>query len=1131
MKPLATLLTLLSLSATLAATQELWRIGEFNNSYDEFACARNYRAYATTFPQDVTYRIGQSTPKQDWSFVHPGPADAWAGSRTHPFTIEFDLPQVPRAPLRLLIDLVDVQGIIGSSLSIRVNDAEGTFALQVGHEAAIHDPAAGKEQTVSALLAPSLFRAGANRLVLLSTGSWLVYDAISLVIEAGGPMKGMIRSLTLEPTIFFRRLPEGEGLGQVVIARVEVDGLPEEMSFTVRIADWERTVVAKPGLAFGTIEQDLLIPEVQAETPLTVQAQMGESCAQAETILKPERKWRLYIALSVHTDIGYTDLQPRVIERHNDNTDRAIALCERFPAFGWNLETAWQADIYREHRSRKQCEQLYALARDGRIGIQANYLNMLTGLCSHEELNRWLYYAHALKRRYGVPFESALTTDVPTQVWSVPSTLAAAGIRYYANGINTTRGYPFTKLMAGHPFWWEGPDGSRVLTYWAAGYAHGGEPLSSLAKLREWILASTRNREEFPYDALFAYGGFGDNQAIQEQVAETAQQWAERYEYPKVIVSTNADYLRYMDETYGDTIPVVRGDAGVYWEDGAASSAHETALNRRAHETASAAEALFALAHCVGGERPPQTRLDNLWKNILLYDEHTWGAWCSISDPDSPQTTGQWQIKAQFAYAADQQAQQLLEGAMEQLAGLVKTTEPAMILFNATSWDLEGEMVSFLGPPTQLPLDPHTRQPLLAVDMGEVETAGAMGSTHQIYFRAPRIPAWGYVVCPLGEHTPVAPQTVEGEAAQILENAHLRMTLDPRTGGIDSLVDKATGRECVDQTAPYTLNEYLYVSGGEGTNIVDLGANKPAELTVDEPQNVKFSKLVLPGLGVFVKVSMVARKTPELSSWIWLADDAPYVQIINYVTREAERKKEAAYFAFPFAATNPEVRLEIPNGVMQPEIDQLPGACCEWYAVQHFARLSSEEGEIAWVSADAPLVCIGDINRGLWPEKLEVKNGHLYSYIMNNYWFTNYKADQSGPMQFRYAFTPRTLGDAEAARFGWQACMEARYRLIPKAQNGPLPAAPIALCRVNPSSVAITAIKAPEVGSGLIVRLFSYAEKPLTARLQFGPLAVKSAELCNLVEESLEPLPLRDGIVEVRVRPQSPTTVRVRLSL
>jgi hypothetical protein len=1108
------------LLAVCGQAQEIWRIGEFDRDYDEFACARNYPAFPQTFPQDVVFRIGVSQTKRDWSFVHPGPTDYWAGSRTHPFTIEFELAKAPDTPLRLRIALVDVQGAQPTALALKIGDTTGTFRLRNGGgDASLTDPAKGQPQEVSAQLPAAMFHAGLNRIVIWSTGSWFLYDAISLAAE---PVVGKprVRSLALEPTVLFKRMAGG-GLGQVVLARMELEGPAEAPRLTVEAAGRKVETGAQGLPVFGQVEQEVLVPEVKAPTQVTATATVGESSARAVATVKPERHWRIFMAASSHTDIGYTDLQAKVAERHNDNTDRAVKLCEKFPAFAWNLEAAWQADEYARARTPEQCERLYALARAGRIGIQASYLNMLTGLCSHEELNRWLYYAALLKRKHGVPMESALTSDVPTQTWGLPTTLAAAGVRYFAVGINGYRGYGFTKLMSLFPYWWEGPDGSRVLAYFAPGYGQAGGPLRTIEELRNWVLVTTKNQANFPYDALFLYGAFADNCPLEESIAATAQQWADRYEYPKVIVGTNAEYFRYMEKTYGGKLPVVRGDGGAYWEDGAAASAFETAANRRAHETASAADALWATARWAGKVTAPRTGLYAMWRNILLYDEHTWGSWNSVSEPDSPFTTAQWTVKARFATDADSDSRHLMGDGLQELMALVRTEGPGLLIFNATSWDREGAVVEAELPAGKAPADPVTRRAMPAAD------TGGEGARHKVLFRPPKVPAWGYVVCPLVDGKVGEAKTVEAAAPATIENDGLRLTVDPVTGGVASLVDKRTGREIVDQAAPYKLNEYLYVSGGDGTNIVDVGANKAADLTVHRAAAAKIQRTVYPGLGERLVVTGAAEKTPWLSSSYTLWDGCARLDINNYLTRTPERKKEAAYFAFPFAATQPEIRLEIPNGVMRPEVDQLPGACKEWYAVQHFARVGGKEGTLAWVSLDAPLVCIGDINRGRWPEKLEIRNGWLFSYVMNNYWPTNYKADQGGHFEFRYSVTARAASDAEAARFGWQAAMPLQCRVIEKAQKGRLPAAG-SFCRVAPEGVMITAVKAAEEGPGVVVRLLSLERKPVVARLTVGLQGLRSAKLCNLIEEPVGELKMSSATVSVPVRPMAPTTVLLR---
>ena len=57
-----------------------------------------------------------------------------------------------------------------------------------------------------------------------------------------------------------------------------------------------------------------------------------------------------------------------------------------------------------------------------------------------------------------------------------------------------------------------------------------------------------------------------------------AKQWNERYEFPKIILCHNAEFFEYIEKNYGDKLPVFRGSAGTYWEDGAGSSARETTL-------------------------------------------------------------------------------------------------------------------------------------------------------------------------------------------------------------------------------------------------------------------------------------------------------------------------------------------------------------------------------------------------------------------------------------------------------------------------------------------------------------------------------------------------------------------------
>ena len=67
---------------------------------------------------------------------------------------------------------------------------------------------------------------------------------------------------------------------------------------------------------------------------------------------------------------------------------------------------------------------------------------------------------------------------------------------------------------------------------------------------------------------------------------------------------------------------------------------------------------MFNARHC------PAAEFDDAWRNVILYDEHTWGAYNSIDEPDKPFVKDQWKIKQAFALDADAQSRKLLASAL-----------------------------------------------------------------------------------------------------------------------------------------------------------------------------------------------------------------------------------------------------------------------------------------------------------------------------------------------------------------------------------------------------------------------------------------------------------------------------------
>ena len=161
--------------------------------------------------------------------------------------------------------------------------------------------------------------------------------------------------------------------------------------------------------------------------------------------------------------------------------------------------------------------------------------------------------------------------------------------------------------------------------------------------------------------------------------------------------------------------------------------------------------------------------------------------------------------------------------------------------------------------------------------------------------------------------------------------------------------------------------------------------------------------------------------TPSITSEIRLFDQTKKIEFVEDVDKKDVDTKEGVYFAFPFAMDHPEFQYEIQNGVVNPAKDMYPGAGHEWFSVQHWIALQQDGLSVGLLPLDAALATFGDINRGQWPEQFGDRGGTVFSYIMNNYWDTNYRAGQGGHFMFHYVLTSSTATSAPAlSRLGWE---------------------------------------------------------------------------------------------------------------
>src|SRR5581483_2014374 len=141
---------------------------------------------------------------------------------------------------------------------------------------------------------------------------------------------------------------------------------------------------------------------------------------------------------------------------------------------------------------------------------------------------------------------------------------------------------------------------------------------------------------------------------------------------------------------------------------------------------------------------------------------------------------------------------------------------------------------------------------------------------------------------------------------------------------------------------------------------------------------------------------------PSIVQEVRLDDGFKRVDFTTRLVKEEVAETEALYVAFPLALHPEAVRADVSGGMFEPGREQIPGSATDWYNLQHGVQLADDGIAVTWLCAEAPLVEFGEMKTGKTPSPPVLDNGLLFSYALNNHWFTNFFARQAGELTLRY---------------------------------------------------------------------------------------------------------------------------------
>jgi len=978
-----------------------------------------------------------------------------------------------------------------AALKVRSNDGVRVWL----NEALVHDHHAGRtieseEDTVAVTL-----KQGENRLLVKvdqSGGAWGLQ--VRVVAADGAPVSGVqsavsaneslaekVIEFSLAGTPFVRNTPDGER--QVLFAHITSGGV-RDLECRITKTEWAQPCVVQAGsLPAGQHRVEVLTPVVTEDGPAQVEILSGtDATTSFDVELTAPRRWTVNLVQHVHTDIGYTRPQTEILPEHLRYIDYALDYCDLtdgYPddaKFRWTCEISWAVREYLKRRPPHQVERLKRRIAEGRIEVAGMFLNM-SEIATESSLAASLMPLREIQESIGAPVTLAMQNDVNGAAWCLVDYFSPIGVKYLTMGINKTRSLlPFDRPTV---FWWESPSGNRILAYRADHYHTGNRwrlhdgTVTDLEKgLTEYL--GGLERADYPFDVVSVqYSGYNtDNSPPSTHSSNLIRDWNAQYAWPKLRSATASEFMQTIEERHATELPVYQKAWPDWWTDGFGSAARETAASRDTHAAMQTNAMLLAMASILGAELSPgiSERIQTVQEDLLFYDEHTYGAAESISDPLAENTMVQWGEKGSYVWEAVKESALLREEAMGALQACVPRTDvPTVAVFNSLNWARPGLVEVFIDHEI-LPRDASVQ--IVDPEDGSAVPVQALRSRSEGTYWA----LWVSDVPPLGykayriEASGGAAQTqptLENEA-DVLENAYYRIEFDPATGGIARLVDKQTGQQLVDESADWRLGQVIHetlagrdVLGQEGiernglTNaVIERGSIGP----IWQSMQVRGE---LPGTDGANGVRAEFR----------LYETTPRIELRFTVRKLPITDPEALYVALPFSIPDAKVWYEAQGGMVRPGEDQIPRSASDWQTVQNFVCICGRDSQIILGIDEAPLVQFGGLNFGKWHPVTVVQKPHVYSWVMNNYWFTNFRASQEGEFSWSYSITSgNDTCNARATRFGWCSRIPPIARVLPPGDSS-AQASTVSLLDLKLPDVLLVSARPAKYGDGVILHL------------------------------------------------------------
>jgi len=830
------------------------------------------------------------------------------------------------------------------------------------------------------------------------------------------------------------------------------------------------------------------------------------SLAELRKELKPvaeyAKRFTLYFNSNAHIDAAWLWREKETIEVCKNTFASVLNMFDARPDFTYTQSAAayydWMERLYPD-----LYKQIQQRVKDGRWEIVGGmWVEPDCNLPSGESWSRHLLYGKRyFKQKLGVDVKIGWNPDSFGYNWNMPQFYINAGIDAFITqkiGWNDTNVFPYRL------FWWEGPDGSKVLSYFPFDYV---SEVKNPYQLVDWLRQYEANTGFTKMMVLFGVGDHGGGPSL--EMIDRIQRFKSLDIYPTIEFGNSATYLNWIKQHDLSTLPVWKDELYLEYHQGTyTTQAKMKKYNRAGEMLMTNAEKFSSMAALAGGSYN-STALEEAWRKLLFLQFHDILPGSSIREV---------YIDANEKHLEAQEIGKFeLEQSLQYLARQINTSKLRqglpVVVFNPLSWD-RTDITR-----VRMPKGDEAEYAVFDDQGKEIPSQTISTGRYQrdLVFVAEKVPSIGYRSYQIRKQEAASQKSALMVSETKIENEFFLITIDPGSGWLKSLMDKRNGKEIL--SGPGNELQLLadYPTAWDAWNVGLTGVKYPSTFRRVEIVENGPVRVVLRLYRDYLKPGAKKDFPTEDFPTSFFTQDVILYNGIDRIDFKMDvdwwEEKTFLKVAFPLSVSDTVATYEIPYGTIRRSTQ---------------LRDSWEKAKV-----EVPAQRWADVSRGDYGVSLlnnskygyDIKGNTIRLSLLRSPNWPDPTADR-GKHSIEYSLYPHsgTWRAAGTVQRGYEF-NNPLIAVMTDAHTGKLPEAN-SFVRLSPSNLVLTSIKKAEDSGAWVIQWYDAGGEESQATLLL-PRVPKKVVRTNFLEEEGAPVAAEKNLVRVNTKRSSVVTLKV----